>query len=303
MRSAIAPLEAIEPVRDLDGSRSTLRGRIDFDGGDVEIREFEWDAAGWVMPDSDHFYISRLMVPLKGDQTIRWHHPGHERPLTVAQFGVNDPSTPMMIAHGPGNACFLICRIAIARFRAMTGSEAWPSEWAMRGLGSEGPFFKALLDRLTGEVLRPSPDSPAFVEALLTAFAIELYREVRREARAVEQGGLADWQLNRIRGLVETGGSRLTSAEIARRCGVSVRHLARAFRSSQGMTLHDYIAQVRLAKARTMLTESEKPLKVVAAEAGFASASHFSASFRSAIGCSPSEYRTHVRLATESPRN
>jgi len=288
----------IEIVQDRRDSRSTLKGRIEVDGASVEIREFEWDQAGWVMSDRAHFYISQLISPLKGDQKIRWYHPEDNRPLSIAQFGVHDPHSPFLIAHGPGSACFLICEIDVARFRKMTGTDRWPDEWALRGLSSESPFFKVILDRLTGEVLRPHKDSPAFVDALITAFVLELYHVVQREQAAAEKdGALADWQLDRVRSLIHSHGGRpLTITEIAKRCGISVRHLTRAFRAAQGMTLHDYMAEARLAKAKELLSEGKMPLKVVAAEAGFASPSHFAATFRRALGCSPSEYRANVRI-------
>lgn len=293
---AIAP--AIEPVRDRQHVRSTLKGRIDIEGGCVEIREFEWDRPGWVMSDTDHFYITQLISPLKGEQTLRWTHPGDGRPLSVSQFGVHAPPSPKMIAHGPGRACFLICQIEVARFRAITGAETWPDEWALRGLASASPFFKALLDRLTGEVLRPHPDSAAFVDALLIAFVMELHRVVQRDAQVEDRAALAGWQLDRVRSLVWEHGPRTpTIAEIAASCRISVRQLTRGFRAAERMSLHDYIAEARLTKARTLLADGRKSLKAVAAEAGFATPSHFSAAFRRSIGCSPSEYRANVRTA------
>lgn len=286
-------------IRNQRRVRSTLKGQIEVDGICVEIREFEWDEAGWISADSDHFCVSQLMSPLKGDQKIRWHDARDKRPLTVSQFGVHGPRSPFMIAHGPGSACFLIIQVDVDRFHAMTGSDEWPDDWGVRGLSSESPFFKVVLDRLAGEVLRPHSTSGALVEALVTAFVLELCRVVRRDERPSERtGGLADWQIDRVRSLVSGAGPRIpTVTEIARRCGISVRHLTRGFRAAQGMTLHDYIAEVRLSRAREMLSEGRKPLKVVAAEAGFASPSHFSATFRRAIGCSPSEYRANVRTS------
>jgi AraC family transcriptional regulator len=289
-------LGSIELVRDRRQVHSTAKGRIDVEGGCVEIREFEWDRAGWVAADSGHFYISQLMAPLKGREQVRWYCPGDAQPLSVSQFGVHVPSVPMLIEHGSGRTCFLICEMDIARFRKITGPIEWPREWAQRGLSSQGPFFKAILDRLTGEVLRPHAHSAAFVDALLTAFVMELHRVVQYEEQSKERCGLNAWQIGQINRMIKDSGPAMPAiAEIAARCGVSLRYLTQNFREAQGMTLQEYMAEIRLERARTMLSESRKPLKVVAVEAGFATPSHFSASFRRAIGCSPSEYRSNIR--------
>src|SRR5262249_20044039 len=109
--------------------RSTAKGWIGFDGGCVEIREFDGDGAGRVVADREHFYIPQLLPPLKGDQKIRWHAPRDGRTHSVSQFGFHGPGTPLTIVHGPGKACFLICQINVPFFRKITGASRWPSEW------------------------------------------------------------------------------------------------------------------------------------------------------------------------------
>jgi AraC-like DNA-binding protein len=110
-------------------------------------------------------------------------------------------------------------------------------------------------------------------------------------------GKLAAWQLDRVRKLVEGSprGKSPTIPDLAALCGISPRQLTRSFKASIGVTIHNYIREVRLERAKTLLASSGLSLKEISAEAGFAGASHFAAEFRHAVGCPPSEYRAQMR--------
>jgi len=55
------------------------------------------------------------------------------------------------------------------------------------------------------------------------------------------------------------------------------------------MPPHAYLNQVRLAKAKRLITEG-MPLAIVAVEVGFADQSHFTRHFLKTYGVTPSEY-------------
>jgi AraC-like DNA-binding protein len=90
-------------------------------------------------------------------------------------------------------------------------------------------------------------------------------------------------------------GRRLNVTEIAERCSVSRRHLMREWKAATGTTLHGYIAELRLERAKALLKSTSLKLKEVSAELGFADPSHFAADFKRHVGCSPSRYRTRTR--------
>jgi len=80
-------------------------------------------------------------------------------------------------------------------------------------------------------------------------------------------------------------------SEVAASVGVSVFHLCRIFRRLAGTTLHHYRSQLRLHDALERLRDSGADILSVAMELGYSGHSHFTAAFRSAFGCSPSEWR------------
>ncbi len=70
---------------------------------------------------------------------------------------------------------------------------------------------------------------------------------------------------------------------------VSKYYLIRKFRSSVGMTPHQFCIQNRIRKSQRLLDE-EKTISRIAAEMGFYDQSHFDKAFQRIVGISPSEY-------------
>ena len=84
---------------------------------------------------------------------------------------------------------------------------------------------------------------------------------------------------------------RLTLQDIGRALNVSPFHLARAFRTHTGYSLHEYRTQLRLRTAVDEIVEGAGDLKAVASRVGFSSHSHLTATFRRTFGVPPSALR------------
>jgi AraC-like DNA-binding protein len=85
--------------------------------------------------------------------------------------------------------------------------------------------------------------------------------------------------------------ARVTLGELAARLHTSPFHLARVFRSQTGFTLAGYRQALRLRSALERLPLSARDLTTLALELGFASHSHFTASFTREYGVPPSAVR------------
>lgn len=79
--------------------------------------------------------------------------------------------------------------------------------------------------------------------------------------------------------------------DLARALSTSPFHLAHVFRSEIGVSLHQYLVQLRLVRALEQLREGARDLSKLALDLGFSHHSHFSAQFRRAIGHSPRDAR------------
>lgn len=78
--------------------------------------------------------------------------------------------------------------------------------------------------------------------------------------------------------------------DVAEAVGASPAYLTDVFRRVEGVPLHRYVLQLRLARALVELPHAND-LTALAFDLGFSSHSHFSSAFRRAFGCTPSEFR------------
>jgi AraC family cel operon transcriptional repressor len=78
---------------------------------------------------------------------------------------------------------------------------------------------------------------------------------------------------------------------------VSHAHLSRSMRTHYGITPGEFVAQLRLGLAATLLTTTPATVTAIAYRCGFASPSYFTRCFRAAHGTSPRAFREHSRRA------
>jgi transcriptional regulator GlxA family with amidase domain len=95
--------------------------------------------------------------------------------------------------------------------------------------------------------------------------------------------------------VVDNPGADLTVAALARRVGMSERHLARCFHREVGVTPARYVERVRVEAARRRLEESDDAVEAVAAACGFGTAETLRRTFLRTVRTTPTEYRRRFR--------
>jgi AraC family transcriptional regulator len=88
---------------------------------------------------------------------------------------------------------------------------------------------------------------------------------------------------------------RITLEDLAREVAMSRFHFLRLFSATTGLSPMQFLTELRIHTARRYLTTSDEPIRLLGKRTGFASASHFSATFTKIVGCSPSSYRRRLR--------
>lgn len=78
--------------------------------------------------------------------------------------------------------------------------------------------------------------------------------------------------------------------ELGRKVGCSPFYLSRIFSAQTGMTIPQYLRQLRMDKAAELLRSGEYNVTEAALEVGYNSLSHFSAAFHETFGCCPGLY-------------
>jgi AraC family transcriptional regulator len=102
---------------------------------------------------------------------------------------------------------------------------------------------------------------------------------------------LAPSRLKRVQEFLRANLAReLTLLDIADAVGMSVFHFARGFKYDTGEPPHQYLTELRLAKARTLLHNPELSIGDVARAVGFTH-SHFTALFARRMGMTPTRFR------------
>ena len=93
----------------------------------------------------------------------------------------------------------------------------------------------------------------------------------------------------------------VTVQSTAMHLGISEHTLLNIFQSLLGIRTVEYIHNMKTDMARHLLISSEKPLREIAWELGYADQFVFSKSFRKRFGISPSDYRAAARSDSGSP--
>jgi AraC family transcriptional regulator len=145
--------------------------------------------------------------------------------------------------------------------------------------------------RLRDEACRPGFASEMMIEGLVLQLAVELQRHYRDVPQSLKGGGLAPWRLRRIEDRLRCYGEPATLSELAALCSLSVRQLSRAFRASQGISIGQFAARIRIEEAKRQLA-GDVSIKQLASRLGFCSTAAFSFAFRNATGVTPSQFRT-----------
>ncbi len=83
----------------------------------------------------------------------------------------------------------------------------------------------------------------------------------------------------------------ITAEQVAEELGVGYSFFRKVFKKYTGISPGQYLIQLKIEKAKRLLTLPDKLIKEVAYELGFDSCFYFSKLFKEKTGCSPIEYR------------
>lgn len=115
---------------------------------------------------------------------------------------------------------------------------------------------------------------------------------VSLSAQASEMKAIQELQL----WIAENFHKNISIQVLADRVAMSVRNLERVFARELGKTPFEYLLQVRVEAAALQLERTDRGLKQVASNCGFASPDRMRRAFQRSIGITPHQYRQKVQL-------
>jgi AraC family transcriptional regulator len=108
------------------------------------------------------------------------------------------------------------------------------------------------------------------------------------------RGGLAPWQVQRVKAYIETNLDKpVTAKQLSAVVRLGPRHFQRAFKKCFGVGPHSFVVERRVQRAQELMLATDEPLCQIALAVGFADQSHLTKRFHYAVGITPSVWRRH----------
>lgn len=143
---------------------------------------------------------------------------------------------------------------------------------------SRQPEFKGMLKKL--EESNSELEFAVYLSVLLT----ELSKCTAEETCDEYMSGIVEY--------INSHYAQITAInQIAEHFFLSKYHLCRVFKNAMGITLIDYLNQVRVKNACGLLSSTDQSIQKIAVLCGFRSGTYFSNLFKKHTGLSPREYR------------
>ena len=118
--------------------------------------------------------------------------------------------------------------------------------------------------------------------------------ELIQKAARYSKGGLAPWQKRRASELLrENMHGHIRLSDIARECELSVSHFARSFKTSFGISTHQWLIRHRMDCAKHLMGQTSMSLIEIAIQSGFNDQAAFTRTFCQLVGVSPGRWRRH----------
>lgn len=213
---------------------------------------------------------------------------------SIGRVMVVPAGIPLQIRAMPGPTQTVRCRVHPERLEQIIGQPLQLEPERLHGcLDVDNVHVRDLLLRLGNELESPGFAHRALVESLGHALIVEVVRHLRAtpERRGPGKVGLTEPVFRRLLERLDDMTRPPDLPELATLCGLSVRHLTRAFRERTGTSIHRYLERQRVARATALLHGSTVPVADIARQLGFASPAYFATAFRRATGHAPAAYR------------
>lgn len=245
----------------------------------------------------DVYWLDLCLTPRRPNAQGRYCQ--HWNPSRLAQLGsllAFPPRKQLELRSAGGRHVSLICQLQAEAVDCWLPADfAWTERRLGATLNLASETIRQLMLRLNHELRNLQAGSTELCEAIVQQIAIELARYLAATNEPDAKGGLAVWRLRVIDERIADPARPYPSAgELAAMCRLSPRQFSRAFRSSRGCSISDYLSQTRIDSAKRRLY-TEQPLADIATLLGFATQSSFTAAFRRATGSTPGQFRKRLR--------
>ncbi len=169
----------------------------------------------------------------------------------------------------------------------------------LRLSGSDQAFVEKLFDKMVAEFAKRPPGYEFYLKTLLFELLLFIYRSVQAASQSVQEtGGVIHRKIFEIVDYLNRHYDQPhTIADISRRFFISPSYFCKSFKDSTGFTFTEYLNNVRIKEARSLLVDTELKVAHIAERVGFDSLTHFGRVFKEITSLSPLKYRRIYRTS------
>jgi len=153
------------------------------------------------------------------------------------------------------------------------------------------PFHKrysSIFEEIIEETLSKKPN----YEILCISQLLYILSSIQREATKADVSYSRSWNgiARAVQHMNRYCEQNLRLEDYAAMCHMSKYHFLRVFKAVTGATPLEYRAGIRIDHAKELLKNSNFSVSEISENLGYSSLAYFSAAFKKATGCSPTEY-------------
>ena len=175
--------------------------------------------------------------------------------------------------------------------RSLLGKASLPFQHAKFKLSDE---LKILIKLYMDECKFKQTGYEFIMESLSNQITVHLIRCAESDYYRVDRSRPRQLKTNidkAVEFLKEYYSHEFTLEDVAKTVNLSPYHFSRVFKEQMGRSTYKYLMEIKISKAKEMLTEGRTSIKEICLICGFNSNSHFTSMFRKLTGVSPTEYR------------
>ncbi|MBM7570071.1 AraC-like DNA-binding protein [Aquibacillus albus] len=164
----------------------------------------------------------------------------------------------------------------------------------LRGQDAEEIF--SLFQGMSNEFEEKKKGYSTLIRLQLVQLLVQLSRLYQKVKDSTEQVNVKTQErktlIKRICGYLERHyDQKLSLSILSDLFNISSRHLNRIFKEETGKTVIEFVHQVRITRAKKLLTETDEKIICIAMDVGYDDPAFFTRLFSRKVGCSPGKYR------------
>ena len=162
--------------------------------------------------------------------------------------------------------------------------------------GQRDPLITGIAGNLMREAMNGDAGSRLFAESLAGMLAVHLLRNYAERSQPIKTDRISTQPravTQAVDFINDNYATDLSLSDIAAAAHLSPFHLSRIFKKATGVSPYQYLLQVRVNSARSLLAAGagDRSLAEVAAAVGFADQSHLTRHFKRMVGVTPKQLR------------